>query len=127
MDTRINSYILKINGAVEVPKELTAGYNYKVHIEGAIPKFEMSDNENGTFDVTYKMKPIKVEVIDQTGETLKAKDPRSNSNKARSQALAMHLEKCPNVPFEDFYDAVSSIQRHMANDIADKIIKERGW
>lgn len=123
----INSYILKIQGKVEIPSELTAGHNYKVTIEGAVPSFEMSDNENGTFDITYKLKPIKVELINELGVTLKAKDPRSNSNKARSQALAYHLEKCTNVDFEVFYDAVSALQRSMFNAVADNLVKERGW
>lgn len=123
----IGSYILKIGGKVEIPSELVAGHNYKVTIEGSVPSFEMSDNENGTFDMTYKLKPIRVELVNEMGVTLKAKDPRSNSNKARSQALAIHMEKCTNVDFEVFYDAISAIQRGMANDIADQLIKERGW
>lgn len=125
--SKINSYILKIQGKVEIPSELVAGHNYKVNIEGAIPSFEMSDNENGTFDLTYKLKPIKVEVINELGVTLKAKDPRSNSNKARSQALAYHSEKCTNVDFEVFYDAISALQRATFGNMADNLIKERGW
>lgn len=124
---KINSYILKINGAVEVPGELVAGYNYKIKIEGAIPKFTMSDNDNGTYDVTYTLKPIKVEIINQLGETLKAKDPRSNSNKARSQALAIHLDRGLTVPFDEFYDKLSALQRHIANDLVDKLIKDNNW
>jgi hypothetical protein len=123
----INSYILKINGKVEIPEELVAGHNYKVSIEGSIPSYEMSDNENGTFDLTYKLKPIRVELINELGVTLKAKDPRSNSNKARSQAMAIHMEKCTNIDFETFYDAISAIQRGMANDIADQLIRQNNW
>jgi hypothetical protein len=123
----INSYIIKINGKVEIPSELVAGHNYKVNIEGSIPSYEMSDNDNGTFDLTYKLKPIRVELINELGVTLKAKDPRSNSNKARSQALAIHMEKCTNIDFEAFYDAISAIQRGMANDIADQLIKQNNW
>lgn len=124
---KINSYILKINGAVEVPSELVAGFNYNINIEGAIPKFTMSDNHDGSYDVTYTLKPIKVSLIDQKGETLKAKDPRSNSNKARSQALAIHLEKGLTVPFEEFYDKLSALQRHLANDLTEKLIKDNNW
>lgn len=124
---KINSHILKINGAVEIEKELTSGKNYKLTIEGAIPKMETSDNENGTFDVTYKLKPIRVEIITETGETLKAKDPRGNSEKARSQARAIHLEENPNIDFETFYDALSAIQRSYSHELAKRIIKERGW
>ena len=93
---KINSHILKINGAVEIPGALVSGHNYKITVEGAIPKMETSDNDNGTFDITYKLKPIKVELITETGETMKAKDSRSNSTLNRSQARAIWLEKNPN-------------------------------
>ena len=124
---QINSHILRISGAVEIPKALTSGYNYMVTISGAVPKIEMVDNENSTFDVIYKMKPIKVEVITETGETIKAKDPRSNSTLNRSQAKAIWLDKKPNCEEEKFYDLMMKRYRAMANDIADIIIKENQW
>lgn len=123
---QINSHILRINGAVEVPQALVSGHNYRVTIEGAIPKMETSDNENGSFDVTYKMKPIKVELITETGGTIKAKDSRSNSTLNRSQARAIWLDKKPNCEEEKFYDMMMGRYRAMANDIADIIIKEKG-
>jgi hypothetical protein len=123
----INSHILKINGSVEIPKELTSGYNYDVKISGAVPKIEMVDNENGTFDVVYKMKPIKVEVINELGETLKAKDPRRQSELTRMQAKAIHMEKGLTIDFDTFYEAFCGLQRHYANDVAEQLIKERGW
>ena len=124
---KINSHILKIAGSVEIPKELTSGFNYKVTIEGAVPKIEMVDNENGTFDVIYKMKPIKVEVVNELGETLKAKDPRRQSELTRSQAKAIHMEKCSNVDFDTFYEAFMTKQRHFANLMAESLIQEKGW
>lgn len=123
----INSHILKISGSVEIPRELTSGYNYKVTIEGAVPKIEMVDNENGTFDVVYKMKPIRVEIVTETGETLKAKDPRRQSELTRSQAKAIHMEKCTNVDFDTFYEAFMTLQRHYAPQAAEHLIKERNW
>jgi len=126
-EPKINSHILKISGSVEIPKALTSGFNYSVKIEGSIPKIEMVDNENQTFDVIYKMKPIRVEVITETGETLKAKDPRRQSELTRSQAKAIHMEKCSNVDFDTFYEAFMTKQRHLANQVAESLIKERGW
>jgi hypothetical protein len=123
----INSYILKISGAVEIPKELSSLHNYRVTIEGAVPKMETSNNENGTYDVTYKMKPIKLEIINELGETIKAKDSRSNSTLNRSQARAIWLNKKPNCEEEVFYDFLMKRYRVMANDIADIIIKENNW
>lgn len=127
MNEKVNSHILKISGSVEVSKALTSGYNYKVTIEGAVPKIEMVDNENGTFDVIYKMKPIRVEVVTETGETLKAKDPRSNSEKMRAQVRAIYLDKGLNCDFEAFYDKFCALQRHQANDTAEAIIKANNY
>lgn len=124
---KINSYVLKINGKVEIPSELVAGHNYEVKIEGSVPSFEMSDNENGTFDITYKLKPIRLELVNEKGVTLKAKDPRSNATKARAQALAIFHDKNPNTDEETFYNAISAVQRGMANDIAEQLIKQNGW
>ena len=124
---KINSHILKINGAVEIPGALVSGHNYKITVEGAIPKMETSDNDNGTFDITYKLKPIKVELITETGETMKAKDSRSNSTLNRSQARAIWLEKNPNCEEELFYESMMKRYRLLANDIADILIKENNW
>lgn len=124
---KVNSHILKISGSVEIPQALTSGFNYKVTIEGAVPKIEMVDNENGSFDVIYKMKPIRVELVNELGETLKAKDPRSNATKARAQAVAIYNDKRPNTDEETFYNAISAVQRGMANDIAEQVIKQNNW
>lgn len=126
-EAKINSHVLKIAGSVEIPKALTSGFNYSVKIEGAVPKIEMVDNENGTFDVIYKMKPIRVEVVTETGETLKAKDPRSNSEKMRAQVRAIYLDKGLNCDFDAFYDKFCALQRHQANDTAETIIKANNW
>ncbi|HRF69807.1 MAG TPA: hypothetical protein PKV66_00085 [Candidatus Pelethenecus sp.] len=124
---KVNSHILKISGSVEIPQALTSGFNYKVTIDGAVPKIEMVDNENGSFDVIYKMKPIRVELVNELGETLKAKDPRSNATKARAQAIAIYNDKRPNTDEETFYNAISAVQRGMANDIAEQVIKQNNW
>jgi len=124
---KVNSHILKISGSVEIPQALTSGFNYKVTIEGAVPKIEMVDNENGSFDVIYKMKPIRVELVNELGETLKAKDPRSNATKARAQAVAIYNDKRPNTDEETFYNAISAVQRGMANDIAEQVIRQNNW
>lgn len=127
MEHKINSHILRIAGSVEIPKELTSGHNYKVSLEGAVPKIEMVDNENGTFDVIYKLKPIRVEVVTETGETLKAKDPRKNSELARMQCKAIYLEKGLTVDFDTFYDKFMAIQRVYANTTAEEVIKQNNW
>lgn len=124
---QINSHILKISGTCEIPKELTSGYNYKVSVEGSVPKMETIDNHNGTFDVVYKMKPIRVEVITETGEILKAKDTRSNSELQRSQIIAIWNELKPNCDRDDFYDKVMSAYRHHASKIAEEVIKFNNW
>lgn len=124
---QINSHILKIAGKVEIPQPLVSGHNYKVAIEGAVPKMETSDNENGSFDVTYTLKPIRVEFVDELGLTIKAKDPRRNSELARSQARAIWLDKQPNVDQDVFYDAISAYFRGIANQVADELIKQNNW
>ena len=75
----INSYMLKLTGKAELPRDISIGNNYHVSLEGSVPSVTESDNNNGTHDRIYTFKPVKIELLDEKGETLKLKDARRKS------------------------------------------------
>lgn len=102
----INSHILKISGNAELPSELKLGDNYRVTIEGTVVKSQDSDNHNGTFDRQYTLKPVFVELIDNKGESIKARDTRSESQLFRGLLKKKWIEKNLDIEFETFYSLV---------------------
>ena len=78
-------YYLKIAGKVNIPTELSIGHNYKLTADCSIVSEQKSDLDNGEYSITYKLVPLTAEVIRDNGETVKAKDPRRNSEKFRNR------------------------------------------
>ena len=124
---KINSYILKLTGNAELPKELLETHNLKVTLDGSITEISYKDNDNGTHDCVYKFKPVLVETFSQDREVIKAKDTRSNSELQRHQINAIWLEKKPNIDKDVFYDKVMQGYRHHAENIVDEVIKYNNW
>lgn len=80
----MNNYYVKIQGKANIPTALAIGHNYRLVADCSITSETRSDNDNGDFDVTYKVEPITIEIQKDNGETVKAKDPRKNSTKFRN-------------------------------------------
>jgi hypothetical protein len=77
-------YFIKIAGKANIPEKLAIGHNYKLVADCSITSELRQDNENGSFDVIYKVEPVTIEVTKDNGKVIKAKDPRSNSVKFRN-------------------------------------------
>lgn len=105
----ISNHILKLTGKAELPSEIEPGNNFNVALSGSVPSVNESDNEDGTYTRTYTFKPIKIEVLTPTGETIKAKDTRSNSQLIRSLVYKRWVNAASPESFEDFYDKVCRI------------------
>jgi hypothetical protein len=101
---QINSHILKLSGKAELPNEIEMSNNYSVKLEGAIDSFSVHDNDDGTFDKIYSFKPVRVEVIDRLGKSLKAKDPRKKSQQMRSLMMKKWRENNITEDFEIWHD-----------------------
>ena|SRR3990167_3438955 len=121
---KINSHILKLSGKAELPNEIEAGSNYHVSCEGSINKVELHDNEDGTWDKVYTFKPVKVDVLDKLGKSLKLKDPRSNSVRIRGALYREFMFLNEQMNFEDFYAMCTKIIIKNAVNIVDEAIKE---
>lgn len=84
MEKIINDYIIKLSGKVSILEPLEIDNNYNLKLDCSVVAENLKTNEDGTYNIEYKVEPMRVEMIDQTGKSLKAKDPRSFSQKLRS-------------------------------------------
>jgi hypothetical protein len=103
-----NSYFIKISGKANIPTELGIGHNYKVVMDCSITSESKVDNEDGTYDVIYKVEPITAEITKDNGETIKARDPRKNSTKIRNYLYRIWADKNIGLAFEDYYTTVTN-------------------
>jgi len=100
------TYYVKIQGKANIPTALSIGHNYKLTADCSITSEQKNDNENGSFDIIYKVEPITVEIQKDNGEITKAKDPRKNSVKFRNYLYKLWMEDGCIYPFEEIYENV---------------------
>jgi hypothetical protein len=123
MTETINSHILKLSGKAELPSEIEAGSNYHVSCEGAINKVELQDQEDGTWDKIYTFKPVKIDLLDKMGKSLKLKDPRSNSVRIRGALYREFMFLNEQMNYEDFYAVCTQVIIKNAVNIADEALQ----
>lgn len=117
-----SNYILKLTGRAELPQPIDLGNNYHIALSGSVRTATDSDNDDGTLSRIYTFKPVKVELLNNLGETIKAKDTRSNSQLIRSLVYKKWVNAASNVDFETYYTKVCGAI--MAN--MDRIIDSAG-
>lgn len=105
----MNTHYLKFTGKVNIPDPLKNDTNYRIAIEWSIYNTNESSNQDWTYTITHSIKPIHCLIHDELGETIKARDIRSNSEKLRAYLFRKYnndprlLDKYLN--FDDFYDS----------------------
>lgn len=105
-ETAQDTFILKLSGKAESPKPLQVANNVHLVLDGSITSEIKSDNQDGSFTYIWTFKPVKVETLDETGESLKLKDTRSNSQLIRSLVYKRWVNAASSMPFEDYYTKV---------------------
>jgi hypothetical protein len=113
----ISSHLLKLSGKAELPKEIAPGHNYHISLSGSVPSVTETDNEDGTFTRTYTFKPIKIELLEPTGETLKLKDTRSKSQLFRAQVWKAWKDSPEDRTFDEYYEKLMQNLINFAPDI----------
>jgi len=101
----IDDLVLQIKGKIEIPSKLEIGHNYTLSCKGSITAITETDREDGGRVYLYKFEPTFVELITETGKTLKTKDPRKNSVKIRNYLFKIYVAEGYTEPFDDVYDA----------------------
>lgn len=117
----INSYWLKLTGKVNIEKELHLDHGYKIKIEGAVPSSTDVSNEDGSFDRIFKLVPILVEIEDEKGEVIKAKDTRSWSAKLRRTLYHVwESENDESITHEEHYERFMKFLFKKVYDLAEE-------
>ena len=65
-DRETNEIFIKISGRIPIPtdleEDLDLGLATEVKVKGEVVKKEILDNQDGTIDIVYIIKPIEAEV-----------------------------------------------------------------
>lgn len=118
MEKEINEHILKISGKATLLEPLDLSKSFKLEVDGAVIETSDTDNEDGTFNRSYKFKPTIVSVLKDNGETTKTKDTRSRSQQLRAVITREWRASTENITAEEYYD------REMATLIRKRINQE---
>ena len=119
-----NRYFIKIQGKANIPSELAIGHNYKVEADCSITSEQKNDNEDGTFDIVYKVEPITASIQKDNGVVVKAKDPRRNSQKIRNSLYRDWSNLSVAIDFDRFYDEATNIILKEIPIITDQVLKK---
>lgn len=125
MDRAIKDYVLKIKGKVSLLEPVELDKNYKLEIEGSIESEKDKSEHDGTYIRYYEFEPIVVKLIDELGKTIKAKDPRSWSQKFRALLKYYYDQEIDlNVEFDDIYSYIYTYLISIAPQLFEKAKKE---
>lgn len=53
---------LKVSSRIEVPEDLQFQKDYTITLVGSVVKKEIGDENDGTVEVTFKFKPVSMEI-----------------------------------------------------------------
>ena len=112
-ERKIKDYVLKIRGKVSLLEPLEIDTNYKLEIEGSVESEKDKSQHDGTYFRYYEFEPIVVKLIDELGKIIKAKDPRSFSQKFRSKLKFQYdNSKVADIPYE-FDEIYEELYRYL--------------
>lgn len=123
------NYFIKVLGKANIPRPLAIGHNFKIVADCSITQEKTDDNHDGSVDITYKAEPITVEITNENGKTIRAKDPRRNSVKIRNMLWKQYFNEGEVEDFDQVYDAATwviiSMMPHIYRE-ALKRLEEKG-
>lgn len=113
----MDSYSLKVTWKVELWQELKIDSNYTLAVQGSIVNESTSPNHDWTLSKTYSLKPVHVIVHNELWDTIKAKDPRSESQKFRTLLKYKYDTWEQWVWFNEFEDFYSSVYKNIYKNL----------
>lgn len=119
----METFYAKIIGKANIPQRLEIGHNFKITTDCSVTSETRSDNNNGEFDVVFKIEPVTMEIVKSNGEIIKAKDPRKNSQKIRNYLFKIYHEEGFVEDFDSVYDAFTYEVMGMTPSLLREAIK----
>jgi hypothetical protein len=98
----INSYQLKITGASELPQQIDTTKTFKINAELDCYEVSKKDNQDGTFDISYKSRITSPIEVSQGDVKIKGKDKKRWSQKMRA-LLYFHWKEDGEIGEQDAY------------------------
>jgi len=102
-----DTYFINLKGKANIPETLEIGHNYEVKAQGSVTQKKEDDNFDGGNNVSFKFEPVTIEIINHLGKSIKAKDPRKNSQKIRTYLFKLYSDEGYVEAFDDVYDAAT--------------------
>lgn len=102
----IQEQAIRLTGKAYLPDELEIGNNYQVITKGSITSMTETDLQDGKHLKTYKFEPVLIEIVDDLGKSIKAKDVRKTSQRMRSRSWLYWKENNISRSDDDFWDWV---------------------
>lgn len=118
-----DTFYIKIQGKVNVPELLPIGHNYHLIADCSVVSEQKEDNEDGSMSITSKLVPITAEIQKDNGKTIKAKDPRRNSQKMRNYLFKEYHNEGYVEDFDRVYDAFTLEVMALTPSILKEAIK----
>lgn len=100
----INDHILKLNGTAYLESELPRGKTLIFAGEFQEAKREEVPNEDGTYNMLYHVKPLKILERREGGESIPIKVKNRNSVRIRAAIMRAHADLQREGDSESFYD-----------------------
>ncbi len=85
----LNERLIKTTGALSILDDIEVDKSYRVGLDVEIYSQEQKSRQDGTYDVHYKAAVVGGEVLKETGEVIKAKDKKRQSQKLRQAIYAI--------------------------------------
>lgn len=118
--TTIDTYYVKLQGKGNIPEALEIGRNYKLEASGTITTKTETDNDDGSHSHYYKFEPVIIELVNDIGERIKAKDTRSQSQLFRAKLRHIYnFDENISVDFDTFYKNIMSNLIENAAEVAE--------
>lgn len=119
-----DNYYIKISGKAELPKAIEIGHNYDVALSGSIVSETISDNDDGSKTHAFTFKPIKVEVLTDKGEMIKAKDTRGFSQLFRSRVWSIWSKSNSTMTYDEYYDKLYQNMIRYADEVVGQFMED---
>lgn len=120
---KTNDYFVRLTGKGNIPEPLEIGRNYEVKVQGTITSLTESDLDNGSHAIYYKFEPVIIEIVNDKGESIRAKDTRTKSQLFRSRVWSIWSRTAVDVDFDTFYNGLMDNLIVMAEEVTEMYAK----
>lgn len=113
----MNSHTVKITGLSEIESPLEIGKSYEIKSKTECTSITKTNNDDGSFTFRFLLRQIQTEIIREDGEVIRVRDNKKQSQKLRSQLVAIAIDRGEDP--EKFYEDTMVKFRHYTLEILD--------